>query len=121
MLFIDEISFMTSGNLSKLDKNLQLLTKETNVLFGGVSVILVGDFHQMKPVMGTPLYKVNGVQFTAINQVVFLNRSHRFKNNPEFGQILCRFRNGDITEDDMILINSRFIENPGVTLPEHSD
>ena len=121
MLFIDEISFMTSGNLTKLDKNLRFLTQTPTVLFGGVSIILVGDFHQMNPVKGTPLYKVNGIQFTAINQVVFLNRSHRFKDNPVFGQLLRRFRNGDITENDMIIINSRFIENPDVTLPEHSD
>ena len=120
MLFIDEVSFMTSDNLSKLDSNLRHLTQKGNVLFGGVSIIFVGDFHQLNPVKGTPLYKVNGVQFQSINRAVFLNRSHRFKEDPVFGNILRKFRNGEITEDDIMFINSRYIDNPDVTLPEPS-
>ena len=120
MLFIDEVSFMTSDNLDSLDKKLRFLMQRSNVLFGNVSIIFVGDFHQMNPVKAKPLYKVNNVQFRAINRAVFLNRSHRFKEDPEFGNILRKFRNGDITEDDILFINSRYIQNPDVTLPESS-
>ena len=120
MLFIDEVSFMTSNNLDTMDKKLRLLTQKSNVLFGGVSIVFVGDFHQMHPVKGTPLYKVNNVQFRAINQAVFLNRSHRFKEDPVFGEILRRFRNGNITENDIIYINSRYIQEEDVTLPDPS-
>ena len=120
MLFIDEVSFMTSSNLENLDKKLRHLTQREDVLYGGVIVIFVGDFHQLNPVKGTPLYKVNNVQFRAINRAVFLNRSHRFKEDPVFGEILRRFHNGDITEDDILFINSRYIKNKEVTLPEPS-
>ena len=120
MLFIDEVSFMTSSNLQNLDRKLRFLTQNVYELYGGVSIIFVGDFHQMNPVKGTPLYKVNNLQFNSINRAVFLNRSHRFKEDPVFGNILRKFRNGDITEDDIVYINSRYIENPDVTLPEHS-
>ena len=118
MLFIDEVSFMTSNNLENMDKKLRRLTQRDNVLFGGVIVIFVGDFHQIHPVKATPLYRDNIVQFRAINQAVFLNRSHRFKQDPVFGEILRRFRNGDVTEDDILFINSRYIKNDEVSLPE---
>ena len=111
---------MTSSNLETLDRKLRFLAQKSNDLFGGVSIIFVGDFHQMNPVKGTPLYKVNNVQFRAINRAVFLNRSHRFKEDPMFGEILRKFRNGNITEDDILFINSRYIQNPEVTLPEPS-
>ena len=65
-------------------------------------------------------YEVNNVQFRAINQAVFLNRSHRFKEDPVFGEILRRFRNGNITENDIIYINSRYIQEEDVTLPDPS-
>ena len=90
------------------------------MLFEGVGIIFVGDFHQLNPVKGTPLYKANNVQFRAINRAVFLNRSHRFKQDPVFGNILRKFRNGEITEDDILFINSRYIEEDDVTLPEPS-
>ena len=120
MLFIDEVSFMTPDNLVNLDKKLRHLTQKSTVLFGEVGIIFVGDFHQLNPVKGTPLYKANNVQFRAINRAVFLNRSHRFKQDPVFGNILRKFRNGEITEDDILFINSRYIEEDDVTLPEPS-
>ena len=85
-----------------------------------LQVVFVGDFHQMHPVKGTPLYKVNNVQFRSINRAVFLNRSHRFKDDEVFGEILQRFRNGTISENDILFINSRYIEKDDVTLPEKS-
>ena len=42
MLIIDEISFMDEDTIQKLDKNLKLL-KESDVLFGGVLIVFVGD------------------------------------------------------------------------------
>ena len=67
MLMIDEVSFL----VRKLDKNMRKL-KERNVIYGGVHVF-VGDFFQIFPVRGLPLFKNNIIQFNAINGVVFLN------------------------------------------------
>ena len=58
MLIIDEISFMNEETLAKLDKNLRLL-KENDTLFGGIMIVLVGNFFQLLPVMGNPLFKCN--------------------------------------------------------------
>lgn len=34
---------------------------------------------------------------------------HRFKDDPEWGQLLLRFRNGEVTEEDIDRINERII------------
>ena len=117
MLIIDEVSFMDEDTIKKLDKNLRLL-KESDILFGGVLIVFVGDFFQMLPVKGKPLFKCNTLQFSSINRAVFLNVSHRFHDDPDFGEIMRRFRIGKVTKKDIHTINSRHIENPDVTLPQ---
>ena len=116
MLIIDKVSFMDEDTIKKLDKNLRLL-KESDILFGRVLTVLVGDFFQMLPVRGKPLFKCNTLQFSSINRAVFLNVSHRFQNDPDFGEIMRRFRIGKVTKKDIQTINSRHIDNPNVSLP----
>ena len=41
------------------------------------------------------------IQFGAINKVVFLNKSHRFKTDPHYGEIMRRFRVGLATKEDI--------------------
>ena len=55
MLIIYEVSFLDEDNIRKLDKNMRKL-KERNVIYGGVHVF-VGDFFQIFPVRGLPLFK----------------------------------------------------------------
>jgi hypothetical protein len=42
---------------------------------------------------------------------------HRFKNDPEWGALLLRFRDGKMTDDDIRLINERVVA-PNTQLPE---
>ena len=58
MLIIDEVSFLDEDNLRKLDKHMRKL-KEKDVMYGGVHLVFVGDFFQMLPVRGKPLFKNN--------------------------------------------------------------
>ena len=98
MLIIDEVSFLDEDNLRKLDKNLRKL-KEKDVMYGGVDLVFVGDFFQMLPIKGKPLFKNNTIQFGAINRAVFLNVSHRFSEDPLYGEVMRRFRIGKITKE----------------------
>ena len=75
--------------------------KENNTMFGGIHIVFVGDFFQMLPIIGTPLFKNNTLQFNSINRAVFLNISHRFKKDPEYGEIMRRFRVGKATKEDI--------------------
>ena len=71
-VFIDEISFMSSAVLQKLDNNLRTLTGKRDKLFGGLNVIFVGDFRQLKPVVGNPVYeKYSCICHGAINKEFF--------------------------------------------------
>ena len=91
--------------------------KENNTMFGGIHIVFVGDFFQMLPVKGTPLFKNNTLQFNAINRAVFLNISHRFKLDPEYGEIMQRFRIGKASKEDIEKLNSRYYQNSDVTFP----
>jgi DNA repair ATPase RecN len=56
-IIIDEMSMMTLTDLYELDKNLRDITG-LKTLFGGISIILCGDFLQLPPAGGKPLYKI---------------------------------------------------------------
>ncbi|XP_043477547.1 uncharacterized protein LOC122508333 [Leptopilina heterotoma] len=55
LLIIDEVSMVGSTTLNRVDIRLRQI-KGVNDSFGGVSVILVGDLHQLPPVMDKPIY-----------------------------------------------------------------
>ena len=117
VLIIDEISFMDGPDLDNLNRKLKLL-RQSDRLFGDVQVIIVGDFHQLNPVgCICPLYKGGNVIMQALNRAIFLNKSHRFKEDEQFGKVLRRLRHGNITIDDIKWINERFVENNNVSLP----
>ena len=51
LLFIDEISFMSTTRLEQLDRYLKIQTGRSDVLLGGVHIVFAGDFYQIPPVM----------------------------------------------------------------------
>jgi hypothetical protein len=46
-----------------------------------------------------------------VNCYLELQGTHRFANDPEWGMILMRFRDGELTEADVDVINSRVVKN----------
>lgn len=54
MLFIDEISLVNPILLSMIDKRLKEIFNN-NIVFGGMAMILLGDFQQLDPVAGKSL------------------------------------------------------------------
>ncbi len=57
ILIIDEISMATSSLFKSLDKNLRILTGNRRLLYGGIHIVFTGDFMQLAPVQGTPIYQ----------------------------------------------------------------
>jgi hypothetical protein len=57
LIFIDEVSMMRKYQLAQLDKRLRVAKRVSDVPFGGVHIVLVGDFLQLPPVGGEPIYK----------------------------------------------------------------
>lgn len=121
-IIIDEVSFFSSKDLQKLDKHLRLLTGNRAKLYGGLHVIFVGDFFQLDPVSGQPIYGPdNYIHWKqAINACVFLDGSHRFKDDPKWGEIMTRLRMGESTKEDICTINSRVL-GKNLAIPVESD
>jgi hypothetical protein len=130
ILIIDEISFFKGSDVEKLDKQLKKLTGRYDIVYGGVSIVFSGDFHQLKPICAEDdvLYSDSNtasVWENTINCAIFLDNSHRFKDDPQFGEILARMRNGKDTREDRKLINKRVVSASNsstttLTLPEHA-
>ena len=122
MLIIDEISFASSTDLLKLNESLRKL-KQVHDKYGGLHIVFSGDFSQLEPVNGTPLY--HQPDFAPwhdwINCFIELTGQHRFKLNPEFGDVMQRLHDGCPTTEDIALLNSRVINGDHPDAPTDAD
>ena len=123
MIIIDEISFASSADVLNLNEKLGRLKQVTRERYGGIHVIFTGDFSQLEPVSGTPLY--NEPNFAPwhdwINCFIELTGQHRFKNDPEFGRVLKRIREGCPTPEDIAYLNTRIINGDHPHSPTMAD
>lgn len=88
--------------------------------YGGVNVVFSGDFYQLDPPGSDkqPLYEDSCCEFEDfINTFLELNGQHRFKDDPEWGDILTRFREGKMTSDDIRKINAIILSKKDNILP----
>ena len=129
MFIIDEISFASDPDMNKMNEILNNIRKfitpsspliTPSMVFGGFSIIFSGDFHQLPPVkLDSSKYLYNGTSMweNAINVAVVLKNSHRFKDDPEYGRMLLRIWQGELSDEDRLKINNRMVGLNGVELP----
>jgi PIF1-like helicase len=129
MVIIDEISLLKHIDFWLLDTRLREIMRKPDAPFGGLHVVLFGDFLQIPPVkyniylyeyprpskeptlfsrqiMAWELYR----QFTT---VVCLTQVHR-QTDAILRGILARLREGTVTQEDLETLNARVV---GATLP----
>lgn len=105
VLFIDEISMIHPDLFDKLEKIARIL-KRVPKPFGGIQVIISGDFMQL------PVVKSDKFCFEAqtwdkvVDYTVNLNKIIRQKD-VKFQKILNEIRNGDISDENIEILNSR--------------
>ena len=124
ILMIDEISYLSDNDFKKLDRKLKDLNGIPNKPFGGQSIIFSGDFRQFEAILAKYLlYDRFGSRHweNSINCVIILENIHRFKDDPEYGQMLTRLWRDDLTQEDREKINTRVVGQNGVTLPPTFD
>lgn len=98
-LIIDEISMLDSELFDKISRYLCLLRKSDKP-FGGIQLILTGDFCQLEPVVGDYCFKA--VEWSRLNlKVIKLQQQIRQDGDAEFQDILSKLRYGWC--DDTIL------------------
>jgi hypothetical protein len=81
--------------------------------YGGIHIVFAGDFSQLEPVKGEPLYEsLECFQWHDwINCYLPLNGNHRFATDPVYGEIMRRFRNGIVTLQDIQTLNTRVVKD----------
>lgn len=118
-LLIDEISMVRPDLLDSIDVLLRL-AKNSSQPFGGVKVIMFGDMLQLPPVLKKSeqqviLSKYKNPYFYAANVIgrselvkIVLPKTYR-QTDPAFIAILDSLRIGNITDDQLEVLNSRVI------------
>jgi ATP-dependent DNA helicase PIF1 len=114
-LIIDEISMMTPEILQLLDEVGRLVRRDDRKPFGGIQVILVGDFFQLPPVVKgddtdkkgetsfvfeSPLWQTLGLKVCRLTQVVR-------QDDPVFHKVLEEARVGKLSKESLQVLQSR--------------
>jgi len=123
-LVIDEVSMVRADLLDCVDAFLRLNGPDTNLPFGGIQMIFVGDLYQLPPIVPSDeeeIFKTyyNGPYFfnaKAFNKLSLFNKSpFRFielkkiyrQKDKEFIKILDAIRKGKATDKHLGIINKK--------------
>lgn len=108
LLAIDEISMLDATKFKYLDDLLSIVRTNPKP-FGGIQVILIGDFYQLPPVgmEWGATYCFNSPLWKKLNlETINLTKVHRQKDK-KFVTALNHIRQGEITQQDLDLLMSR--------------
>lgn len=121
VLIIDEISMLHSYRLDMVDAVLRSFL-QTNQPFGGIQIILAGDFFQLPPInRGVVTGKSSNFAFESYVweqmglQICYLDTVYRQSNDPLL-QVLQEMRAGKLTEQSIELLQERMEAAPDDTL-----
>ena len=106
-LIIDEISMM-DNQLFELINNLLKYIKKNDMAFGGIQVILVGDFHQLPPVENdycftSPIWKELDLSSIILTEII------RQKDDDDLKNVLEEIRNEKISETSLNILKNLVI------------
>ena len=109
ILVIDEISMMTPELFEKLDEVARKI-RRNDTPFGGIQLVLVGDFYQLPPIMKdeketafvfeSPLWKKLGLTTYELIEIVR-------QKDPIFQEVLNQARKGDMTKTSLRTLSKR--------------
>lgn len=118
LLIIDEISMVRADMLDAADQILKHFRK-SNAPFGGIQVLLIGDLHQLPPVVKDEEWDMLSAYYKSMfffDALVFketapiaieLQTIYR-QSDEKFIHLLNAIRNNTATEDDMELLNKHY-------------
>lgn len=116
VLIIDEVSMLSGETLAMVDRVLKEVRGHERA-FGGLQVILVGDFFQLPPVSrpGDPAsFAFESPAFEALNPLpLYLSEQHR-SGDSSLDAILANIRNGTADESDVSRLMARETDEASV-------
>ncbi len=108
ILIIDEVSMLGGSFFKKLDYIAKSL-RNTEEPFGGIQLLLSGDFLQLPPVKDMWVFLTQEWKDLNIRPFI-LEKPFRYENN-DFFQMLLRLRKGILTSEDAKLLRNRVYAN----------
>lgn len=121
ILVIDEISMMSASVFEKINHICQIL-KKSNKPFGGIQIILTGDFLQLETIFNTGLNNdttsdnrliIESELFKKMftKSTIVLEENFRQKMDSDYINILLRIRKGLYTDSDIKTLKSRMTKD----------
>jgi len=115
VLIIDEISMLDAELLDKISEYLSLMRKNTKP-FGGLQIVLTGDFCQLEPVSGDYCFK-STVWSELKLKIVYLHKLIRQDGDLKFQNILSKLRYGKCSQKTFNILSSLSNTNFGEIKP----
>ena len=123
MVFIDEISMCGTNMLNFINNRLQEIMG-VRTIFGGLSVICIGDLHQLRPIGDTWIFHQPTLGLAILGPNLWkdkfklfeLTKIMRQKDDKQFAEALNRLREGIQTAQDVALFKTRCLKK---TNPEY--
>ncbi len=119
LIIIDEVSMVRSDLMWAIDQSLRINRGRPREAFGGVRLLLFGDLHQLPPVVqgdvaehlenefgGPFFFQVPSLSEGAGVSLLELDQVYR-QSEEDFLHVLNRIRDGDVTEEDLEVLNER--------------
>ena len=117
LVTVDEFSMLKADMLYQLDLRLRELKQDADNVFGGCSVLLLGDALQLRPVMGRFVFEEPLCEAYHLPhlldplwkkfKVILLTKNHRQGEDRFYAEILNRIRTGDHTDNDCNILKQR--------------
>jgi len=135
VLIIDEISMLQPELFSKFEEFARYV-RGTELPFGGIQLILSGDYAQLPPVVVNDSRERGGegegnqpeketfcFETEAYKRCIdvnefFLTKAYRQMNDPTFFNVLQEIRRGELSSDGEKLLKSRMIKNLGLSIDD---
>ena len=117
-LIIDEISMLHDFRLNMVDQVCRRIRRRPDLPFGGLQVVLSGDFFQLPPISRNG---EEAARFVVVSEawdslqpaVCYLDEQYRQDSGSELAEILNAMRNNRLTQAHVDKLGSRRLENPG--------
>ncbi len=121
VMIIDEISMVRADLMDAIDYQLRVLTGNSEIPFGGIKIVAVGDLFQLPPIVqrGSPDERYIRENFYSpwffsapeIGDFTIVEMTKIYRqNDKKFTEVLNKIRVGKQKWDDLKLINSRVIK-----------
>ena len=131
LLIIDEVSMVGCNMLLEIHKRLQQIKGVSDdAVFGGISILAVGDLYQLPPVGQAPLFNTvsdcyaqlygSGSLWRDNFLMVELTEVMRQRGDSAFSELLCRVRTNSCTSDDITILKSREIAADTANYPSQA-